>query len=268
MNNADATLFNAIPTRISVRAYDARPVEPEKIALLREYIARLNEESGLDFQLYGEEGSTAKTGAIDMSTKMFAADPVNWYAALVAPDDELSGEKLGYYGEKLVLYATSLGLGTCWVASTYDKATTRVDLTGGDNMRLWDVIPLGYPAEKMPTKQKVIRTTLRKGDKKPAALYNSPLSFAQLPEWFRTCLNAVIAGPSAINGQPVVFDFIPQDDAAQADGPQVFADIREYKRDIQLNDLGIAKLHFQLAAAAAGIDGTWEWGRGGEFKIS
>lgn len=287
MNTADAALFNAIPTRISVRAYDARAIEPEKIALLKEYIAELNAASGLAFQLYGPEGSTAAAGAIDMSPKMFTGQ-VNWYAALVAPDTELDGEKLGYYGEKLVLYATHLGLGTCWVASTYEKATTRADLSGGENMRLWDVIPLGYAMAKTPLKQKLMRETLRKTDKKPAKLVNSDVPFAQLPEWFRTCVHAVIAGPSAINGQPVVFTYgegtgaagtaevastagaagtAEVADAGSATAPVISADVPDYKRDVQMNDLGIAKLHFQLAAEAAGINGTWEWGRGGQFVL-
>lgn len=62
-----------------------------------------------------------------MNERMFASSPTN-YAALVSEKDPISAEELGYYGEKLALLATHLGLGTCWVASTYDRDTVRAEV--------------------------------------------------------------------------------------------------------------------------------------------
>ena len=59
-----------------------------------------NAESGLRFRLYGPRAEGQN--AISMSAAMFAG-PAYCYAALAAPADPLSGEKKGYYGEKLVL---------------------------------------------------------------------------------------------------------------------------------------------------------------------
>jgi len=36
-------------------------------------------------------------------------------------DDPNSQEKLGYYGELIVLQATEMRLGTCWVGGTFDR---------------------------------------------------------------------------------------------------------------------------------------------------
>ncbi len=46
---------------------------------------------------------------------------VNNYLALIGKKDKDLEEKCGYYGEKIVLYAQTLGLNTCWVALTYKK---------------------------------------------------------------------------------------------------------------------------------------------------
>ena len=245
-------LTEAIQKRVSCRAYANRPVEQEVFDQLEQYIQELNAESGLHFQLYGPRPDSAS--AIDMSETMFTGT-VSCYAALVAPNDALSGEQVGYYGEKLVLFATQLGLGTCWVASTYDSTTVRAEVQQGE--LLWDVVPIGYAMEKTPMKQHLVRMGLRKRDKRPSALTESDLPFDQLPTWFKAGIDSVILGPSAVNGQPVVFGF--------HDGC-VTADIPQYKRDVEYNDLGIAKLHFEIAARENGVNGTWEWGRGSQFR--
>ena len=245
--------MEAIKRRISVRAYEDRPLSDADYADLEAYIAQLNAESGLHFQLYGPREGGAP--AVKMSATMFAGS-VHCYAALVAPDDARSGEMLGYYGEKLILHATSLGVGSCWVASTYDREDARAEIAAGE--RLWDIVPLGYAARKVPLKQRGIRAALRSHDKQPHELVACDCAFGELPEGVRAGIDAVIAGPSAINGQPVVFAW---------DGSSVSADLPDFKRDVQYNDLGIAKLHFQIAAAECGVAGEWEWGRGGRFIL-
>lgn len=247
-------MIQAIEQRISCRAFEARVLEPEVFDALSEEVQRINEESGLHFQLYGprEDGT-----AIDMAPNMFASNPP-CYAALVGPVGKDPEERLGYYGERLVLFATSLGLGTCWVASTYDASTTRADIAEGE--KLHDVVPIGYAPAKIPLKQRTIRTGIRARSKKHAALWNGPMPLNEAPEWIQACIDAVHLGPSAINEQPVVFV------QATEDGP-ICAQLSQEKTGMEYTDLGIAKLHFELAAKACGIEGSWEWGIGGAFVI-
>ncbi|MGI6220645.1 MAG: nitroreductase family protein [Coriobacteriales bacterium] len=248
-------IIEAIETRISCRAYEQRPVEPEKVAALEEEIASINEKTGLHFQLYGPR---ANGTVIEMSPKMFAGNPP-LYAALVSQDNPIDKERLGYYGEQLVLLATQLGLGTCWVASTYDRETTRVELDEGE--KLHDVVPIGYAPEKAPLKQRTIRKTIRARDKKLADMWEGPQPLDEAPAWMQAAITAVHKGPSAINGQPVVFK-------QEAEGAPITAAIITTKTTQEHTDLGIAKLHFELAARACGVEGTWEWGDGGRFEIA
>lgn len=245
-------ITEAIDTRFSCRAFADKPVEREKFDQLQECIDAINVEAGLNFQLYGpREGGAA---AIDMSEGMFAGT-VPCYAALVAPDDVVMGEKVGYYGEKLVLFATQLGLNTCWVASTYDRHTTRAKLQPGD--LLWDVVPIGYAMDPIPDQQQSIRKSMRRRDKPLLRMTTADVPLDDLPVWYASALESVYKGPSAANGQPVTFDY--RDD-------RVTADFERFSRKIELNDLGIAKLHFELGARAAGVEGAWDWGLGAEFK--
>lgn len=245
-------VIQAIESRISCRAFTDQQVEQEKFDALAKEAARINEETGLHFQIYGpRENGTA----IDMSDKMFAGNPP-CYAALVAKRDPIEEEKLGYYGEQLVLQAEMMGLSTCWVAGTYDHDTVRVELAEGEVLH--DVVPIGYAPAKIPFKQRTIRAGIRRRSKSLEDLYRGPVSLDSAPEWIRACVDAVWKGPSAINEQPVVF---VQD---ELDGP-VRAELIRVKTGMEYTDLGIAKYHFEVAAAAHGVSGAWEWGDGGAF---
>ncbi|MBQ2681273.1 MAG: hypothetical protein IJF97_04985, partial [Eggerthellaceae bacterium] len=91
-------IIQAIEKRISCRAFTDQQVEQEKFDALVEEATRINEETGLHFQIFGP---CADGTVINMSDKMFAGNPP-CYAALVAKKDPVEEEKLGYYGERLV----------------------------------------------------------------------------------------------------------------------------------------------------------------------
>ena len=146
------TEWEAVEKRISCRAYRDEPLPEDVLRQMEEKAAALREASGLRFvPVRGKP-------AVKLAAAMFSGR-VDFCAALIGPDDPLSAEKLGYYGQELVLYATRLGLGTCWVAGTYDRKSVDVTLAPGE--KLWDVIPIGWPVEKTPKKQILIRAAIR-----------------------------------------------------------------------------------------------------------
>lgn len=180
--------------------------------------------------------------------------PVYMFAALVGGNDPLSSEKVGYYGQKLVLYATRLGLGTCWVASTYDSKSITVDI--GEGEKLWDVVPMGYATEKIPLRQKMIRSAIRKRDRRREQFLESDVTYKDAPKWIRQGIEAIFLGPSAVNQQPV--------NIVYRDG-KVTARIWKEGLGLQYNDLGIAKRQFEVGAGAAGVKGHFLPGDGAEF---
>ena len=128
-----------------------------------------------------------------------------------------------------------------------------------NGLKLGIIISIGYAPEKIPLKQEGIRTAIRLLTKKPAQIMTAngtPTEPEQMPEWFNRGINAVLACPTAINTPPVVFDL--------TDGV-VSASMPNQRHLIQDYDLGISKLHFELAAD---LKGTWELGQPGRFIVS
>lgn len=55
------------------------------------------------------------------------------HIALIGPAGGDLEERCGYYGERVVLLAQSLGLNTCWVALTYKKKNSAAQIAPGEN---------------------------------------------------------------------------------------------------------------------------------------
>lgn len=247
------TPYEAIDARFSCRCYADRPLETATLDELNALAENLSQEGDLRFVLVGPKDGGAD---LKLAPRMFSGT-ISTYLALIGPDDNDCRERFGYFGEKFVLHATGMRLGTCWVAGTFNRASVNVPLAEGEVIH--DVIPLGYMPAKQPFAQRTIRAGLRRRDKKPQALYQGPTPYSEAPEWIHTAIEAVIKGPSAVNQQPVVF--VQDERGLRATLPNV-------KREIAYTDLGIAKLHFELGAEAAGVKGSWNWGTEGLFTIA
>lgn len=76
------------------------------------------------------------------------------------------------------------------------------------------------------------------------------------PAWFKAGVEAAMKAPSAMNRQPIMFSYNPADDTAAAHIDTTAGDEHH-----AMNDMGIAKLHFQIGAG----QGQWAWGDGGLF---
>ena len=108
-------LIEAIKARHSVRKYLDRPIEKAKVAQLREAVDTVNAESGLNVQLVLNEPKAFSSGL----WKYGQFSGVQNYFVMAGPKGKEAEEKIGYYGEKLVLLAQTIGLNTCWVGLTY-----------------------------------------------------------------------------------------------------------------------------------------------------
>ena len=164
-------------------------------------------------------------------------------------------EAFGYSFEKIVLYAQSLGVGTTWIAGTFDRAAFEKAVGLAPDEAMPCVSPLGYPAQKMSLRE----TVMRRGVKADSRLafselffdgsFDRPLTPESAGQW-REALEAVRWAPSAVNKQP--WRVVIRGDRAH------FYEKRNKARaagewDIQKIDLGIALYHFELTARESGI---------------
>lgn len=221
------TLIDAILARHSVRKYNPKPIEAEKSATLKAAIERINTLSGLNIQLVLEEPLAFSTGM----WKYGQFSGVRNYFVMAGPKGREAEEKIGFYGEELVLLAQTLGLNTCWVGLTYKKIPGAFSLRVDDAVHC--VIALGYGAEQG-----------RQHPMRPVEQFYQCDGVP--PQWFLKGMEAAMLAPTAVNQQK--FRFILRE-GNKVEARALFS-LAGYTRV----DLGIVKYHFEAAAGKENFD--------------
>lgn len=222
------TLQEAIVARHSVRQYIDKKIEDEKIQQLQNCIDECNREGNLHIQLILNEPAAFDGGL----AKYGKFSGISNYIAMVCRKGD--DEKLGYYGERVVLLAQTLGLNTCWVGLTFRKQPDKYQVLDGETLLC--VVSLGYGATQgtaHPQKKGIEHFCHVK----------SPM-----PEWFRRGMEAALMAPTAINQQKFEFALI---DGQRVSAKARFALLNSYPK----LDLGIAKCHFEIGAGKE----NFEW---------
>ena len=215
-------LIEAIKSRHSVRKYTDQAIEEAKLATIRGAIDQANADSGLNIQLVVNEPK-GFNGLFISTYGQFSG--VKNYIVMAAPKGKEWEEKVGYYGEKLVLLAQTLGLNTCWAGLTYKKIPGTFSLRDGDMVHC--MISLGYGADQG-----------KQHPKRPADKFFE--ADGEVPAWFRTGLEAALLAPTAVNQQK--FKFFLKDGNKVA--TKTFFSPWGYTQI----DLGIVKCHFEIGA--------------------
>jgi len=227
------TLKEAIEARHTVRAYKEQPLAADAAKVLKKQIQELNHQGQLHMQLIQNEpraflGKLAKYGKFRGVT--------NYIVMAGLKSDDLD-ERIGYYGEQLVLMAQTLGLNTCWVGISYSKVPGTYVLDEGEVIKAY--IAIGY-GETHGVSHKI---------KRPDQVSTTG---EHIPNWFTRGVEAALLAPTAVNQQKFFFEYIPVSDNRPA---RVLA-----KRHFSLigftrMDLGIAKCHFEIGAGKE----NFEW---------
>jgi len=138
-------------------------------------------------------------------------------------------ERVGYYGEQLVLYAQTLGLNTCWVGLSYRKVPDAYNV--GKDEKLVCMIALGYgETQGVGHKIKSIEEVSNASD--------------ITPSWFKRGVEAALLAPTAVNQQKFSFEY----DGMKNNRHVVKANKGFSIIGYTLIDLGIAKCHFEIGA--------------------
>ena len=146
-------IFEAMKKRHSVRSYTSEKIDTNVAKELKLYIDECNKESGMNIQLCLNEPNAFNS----FMAHYGSFKNVNNYIAIVGKKGKDFEEKCGYWGEKIVLKATQLGLSTCWVAMTYSKGKAKYNIEKGEKLSC--VISLGYgESEGVPHKNKSIES--------------------------------------------------------------------------------------------------------------
>ena len=219
------TIQEAIEARHSVRAYKDQPLADEVVRRLEEEIAVINQKGNLHVQLICNEpkafqGTMAKYGKFRNA---------NNYIVMAGKKAEDLDERVGYYGEHLVLLAQTLGLNTCWVGLSYSKVPGTYVLEEGEKIACY--IAIGYgETQGVGHKIKTVGQVSNASD--------------ATPSWFRKGVEAALLAPTAVNQQKFSFEYVGMsNNRHQVRAKKGFSMIGYTKMD-----LGIAKYHFEIGA--------------------
>ena len=224
------TLLEAISARHSVRKYLDKEIPADIIAALQDKIAECNKVGNLSIQLVLNE-TKAFTGML--SYGKFSG--VKNYLVMVGKKSKDLDERIGYYGEHLVLLAQTLGLNTCWVGLSYRKVPEAYNV--GKDEKLACMIALGYgETQGVSHKVKSIEEVSNASD--------------ITPSWFKKGVEAALLAPTAVNQQKFSFEYLGlKNNRHQVSAKKGFSMIGYTQMD-----LGIAKCHFEFGAGKENFD--------------
>jgi nitroreductase len=172
----------------------------------------------------------------------------------------------GYALEGVILRATELGLGTCWIGGVFDRGKMLRYLGAPRGEFAPAITPIGRAASEQSARDQLIRRGAGSDGRKPEAelFFEAGPGGAWLPlgdkgAWAGV-LEAVRLGPSASNKQPwrLVLDRREGERLHLAMEEDRFYNNMLGSTKLQELDMGIAMRHAEVAARAAGGAGAWK----------
>ncbi len=267
--------FDAVRARHSVRSYDAvalggAEIEALKAAFDEALPAPFGTRPRFALVAADEGGRAARMGTYGLISGAPA------YVVGAAPLAPGGMEDFGYAMEGIVLRATELGLGSCWLGGVFDRGRAARALGLGAGEVVAAALALGRPAERRSLADRVVAgATGARGRKRPDELFfaapdpsvsSGAAAWPLLPPdspWRRApladLLEAVRLAPSASNKQP--WRLVLETGARPSLHLYLHEDSVYNKAlapvHIQRVDMGIAMRHIEVAALVHGLGGAW-----------
>lgn len=250
-------VIKSIKERRSVRTYQDKTLEPDIREKLQGYMDSLENPFGMPVKKYiidkklASEGEKLGTYGVIKGASTFLGVSI--------PDRELAYVAAGYEFENLLLEATALGLGTVWLAATFNREAF-ASAMGIPGDELFPAIsPVGYPAAKRSLTESLMRTAMRSSTRKEwGALFYSdnfqtPLAKEEADAYSEP-LEMLRLAPSDKNTQPWRV-------LKSGNGYHFYvtykSGISKEEEIIKRVDAGIALSHFHQTALEIGLKGCF-----------
>jgi nitroreductase len=264
--------MDSIRKRSSIRTYDGNGLCPEEAASIRASFAEAAPGpfgSSPRFLLASrdelEEGEAGAKGRVKIGTYGMIVGPRAFIAGVTAKGP-LSCVDFGYCLEGIILRATELGLGTCWIGGAFGRGAIARALSATAEEFVPATTPIGHAAERRSLQDRIVRRSANATSRKdPSELFFSAGASGEMGplgdagRW-ALVLEAVRIGPSASNKQPwrLILD--------RRDGEKLHLVMHEdegYNNllgevKLQELDMGIAMRHVEVAAGESGLSGSWK----------
>lgn len=157
-------VFEAIRMRRSIRAYENTPIPKEKIERILESARLAPSASNIQpwHFIIVSDAEKRKTLAKAPFARFLKEAPI----VIVGCGDQKASPKwfmvdVAIAMQNMVLTATSMGIGTCWVGS-FDENQLREMLKIPENYRVVALLALGYPRKKVDIQGKILHLVRRR----------------------------------------------------------------------------------------------------------
>lgn len=269
MDDIITTAFQAsevVRRRHSCRTFRPEPISGEDHVALEEYISHgipVPFNTGPRFALMtakeGDETALKQLGTYGIIKN------ARGFIAGAMKDRDKSLEDFGFAMESIILFATSRGIGTCWLGGTFTKSAFAERISLSDEESIPAVVAIGYPAEKRRVAESLIRMGSRADHRKHwdslffSGDFSDPMTQEKAGPW-REALELLRLGPSASNRQP--WRVVMRDGSFHLYLQRTKGYYQRYKTligmsDLQRVDMGIAMCHFEMAVKNANLEGAW-----------
>lgn len=248
----------AVQDRVSIRSYEERSLTKEDKSKLMDFNASLTNPFGVDVkvQYISKDKGTEDVQLGTYGTIRGAKD----FLAITVEDQPYAMEAVGYQFENLVLFATDMGLGTVWLAGTFNRKDFKNVIEISDADLFPCICPVGYPGQKRSFIEKITMASLGSKKRKEwdKLFFLDDFSKSLTKEdagRYADALDMLRLAPSATNAQPWAV-------VKEGDKFHFFCNyknsINNDVKKIKHLDLGIALSHFHQTAMSDGLNGKLE----------
>ncbi len=253
------SIIETMKIRTSVRTYDGEAIAVETLEKLNERLRAINAATTIKARFVISEMKDTDGNAVKKLGTYGVITGAKTYLVGIIDQSETDAVQFGYLFESIVLYATRLGLGTCWLGGTFNHEDFKKIVRLGESEKIVIVSPVGYRKDRTTLLEGIMRTMVKANNRKPwtELFFNQDKTQALDEERageYAIPLEMVRLAPSASNKQP--WRVLHSDTGFHF----YLCRTKGYglaSYDVQMNDLGIAKYHFETAANELGLSGTW-----------
>lgn len=236
-------VVETVQKRHSVRTYESKPLLPQDREALLMCMKQLDNPFDVPVHTYiidqklNADGEKLGTYGVIKGASTFLGISI--------PDTKLAPLAAGYEFENLILSATHMGLGTVWLAATFNRDSFASAMKIPKDELFPAISPVGYPAAKRSLTENLMRSTMKSSSRKEwkELFYQAD---------FRTPLTKDMAGvyaqPWRVRKTENIYHFYADYKPELSKGEEIIKQV----------DLGIALSHFHQTALELGLTGAFE----------
>jgi nitroreductase len=264
MNQSIQEIINR---RYSCRSYLSEPIQEAHQQALKHFIQSqqlgpLGTHARFELIAATEEDRNSLKG---LGTYGYIKNPMGFIVGALEQGQK-NLEDFGYLFEQVVIAATDIGLGTCWLGGTFSKSNFAKRISLHETETMPAVLAAGYSADYRHNEE-LIQKHLSDHRRLPMeqlffeGSFSTPLTNEAASAYLQP-LAMVRRAPSASNKQPWrivrrnnTWHFYLQRTKGYGKGTLLYQLMR--LADLQRVDMGIAMCHFELTAVSLGLSGRW-----------